>query len=273
MAQRGCSLSPRELVATLKRRARRSRPEWHEVKAGPLQGQFLYLDQHGSPAWSEMIDGAYDQFIYDALRHYGDLQGKTIWDVGAHFGYHSLAFASLVGASGQVIAFEPNPCNVERLEKNIVRNEKLGKRIALMACALADSDGEAAFSLSENVDNGSSSGSHLAHALTPEIKEHYWSFAARKVPTARADTLVAQGKVAPPQVMKIDVEGAESMVLLGSHEVLRQYHPIIVAEIHNVLMMYHVQKLLTALQYDLIVLDEQHALPSRCFVLAFYSPK
>jgi methylase of polypeptide subunit release factors len=48
--------------------------------------------------------------------------GDTIYDIGANVGYVSLSLAKQVGASGQVIAFEPVPRNIEAFRRNIEIN-------------------------------------------------------------------------------------------------------------------------------------------------------
>src|SRR5690606_15185214 len=48
--------------------------------------------------------------------------GMTFVDVGANIGYFALLAASLVGAQGKVIAFEPNLENCELLRRSIAAN-------------------------------------------------------------------------------------------------------------------------------------------------------
>ena len=51
-----------------------------------------------------------------------DLQGCTVYDVGAYKGYYSLFFSRAVGPQGQVISFEPHPLNFQKLTKRVKRN-------------------------------------------------------------------------------------------------------------------------------------------------------
>ncbi len=48
--------------------------------------------------------------------------GNVVADVGANIGYHTLILSRLVGPSGKVFAFEPNPLSRARLEANLAAN-------------------------------------------------------------------------------------------------------------------------------------------------------
>jgi hypothetical protein len=84
----------------------------------------------------------------------------------------------------------------------------------------------------------------------------------------RADTLMHQKLVPMPSLIKIDVEGAELLVLEGAMELLTTHKPFLLIEVHNIIMMFKVQKLLSRLEYDLEILDEENSSVSRCFIRA-----
>ncbi|MBI3876790.1 MAG: FkbM family methyltransferase [Verrucomicrobia bacterium] len=186
------------------------------------------------------------------------------WDVGAHFGYHTLAFAAL-GAS--VAAFEPNPHNAARLLMNLDGNPSLTSRVRINPIALSDVDGESAFVQSADT-GGSSSGSHLANAMTPGDAVHYTAFERATVRTARMDTLISGGTERPPDVIKIDVEGGEWLVLQGGRELLAKHHPVLLVEVHHIRLLFDIQPFLASLGYGVRLLNEAHAEPSRCFLAA-----
>lgn len=245
------------------------RPYWVRISSGPLQARELFLAPQSPAYWNkEMMEGRYDSFIYSALMEWGKAEASTIWDVGAHIGYHSLAFASLAGPAGRIVAFEPNPCNSERLQVNLGRNPDLAQRISLLDYALSDSEAEAVFHFSSEVDNGKSSGSHLDSAVLPEDKNVYRSFRRGRARSITADAVIKNNLAPPPQVVKIDVEGAELAVLKGSSELLSSGKPILFIEIHNIAMMFGVQKFLCRYGYELTMLQAEHASPSRGFFLA-----
>ncbi|MFC1848227.1 FkbM family methyltransferase [Chloroflexota bacterium] len=246
-----------------------SLPQWVEITGGPLNGCHMLLDLNSPAYWQrEMKEGRYDAFIYEEFLKLGSISGVTVWDVGAHIGYHSLAFAALVGPSGRVVAFEPNPHNCERFRMNSERNPDLTGRITLMTSALSNVDGECSFIYSPEVDDGRSTGSHMEEALVPESEASYITFDQTRVPTVKADTLLSEKRMPSPSIMKIDVEGAEKLVLEGAVELLTTLKPLLFIEVHNIMMMFNVQKLLNNLGYQIEVLNSEHSSLSRCFIVA-----
>lgn len=244
-------------------------PKWVEILDGPLRGRQMLLNLDSPGFWQrEMWEGSFDLFIYDELYKWGDLPGQTVWDVGAHVGYHTLAMACLVGSSGHVIAFEPNPHNLKRLRANLDRNPDLSQRVIIVDCALSQNDGETQFVQSSDVDGGRSSGSHLADALLPLVESVYESFTETLVRCVKADTLLASKVIQIPYLIKVDVEGAEHLVLNGARDLLLNCKPFLFMEIHSVTAMLHVQKLLFVLGYSVEIMDAEHTSASRCFILA-----
>ena len=137
--------------------SRKVAPDWRQVTGGPLKGHYLYLDPQATSWQLEMMTGEFDAFIYKALGSPEHFEGAIIWDIGAHIGYHTLCFSSLVGPSGKVICFEPNHFNAERLQQNLDENRDLSRRVTLMTCALSNEDGQAPFVFNDMVDTGESS--------------------------------------------------------------------------------------------------------------------
>jgi len=246
---------------------------WVSILNGPIKNYQMFLNINAPAYWHRaMMEGHYDSFIYDILSQYKNT-GAIIWDVGAHIGYHSLSFAVLVGSRGKVVAFEPNLHNAERLRKNFEKNPELSQRIVLMTCALSDCDGQSNFIFSSEIDNGRSSGSHLLQAIVPEEQLAYSTFKKELVTTFKADTLISQNPNLIPSIIKLDVEGAEKFVLEGAVELLSKYQPLLFVEVHNITMMFYVQKLLGEIGYKLEIIDTEHTSLSRCFILAKYRGK
>lgn len=88
-------------------------------KYANIGGHKMILDTGDSLALS--LNGIYERqetgFVEKEIK-----PGQTVVDIGAHIGYYSLIFAKLVGPSGIVYAFEPDPTNFSILQKNIKLN-------------------------------------------------------------------------------------------------------------------------------------------------------
>jgi FkbM family methyltransferase len=240
-------------------------PKWHVISEGLLKGKNLFIAPNG--VWQPMVDGDYDKFFLDYLGRLS-LKGKVVYDVGAHFGFSSLCFAELVGPTGKVVAFEPNVFNQQRFELTMSHNQDLGRIIDLRKVALSDKCGEEDFIFSDNVDSGTSSGSFLGDADTffeKNLYENTFGFKRVRVATVTLDELVAE-KDMVPDLIKIDVEGAEHLVLSGGLKVLKERHPILLMEIHSILNMLKCGEILRDLGYEIELLKEEH--DGRCFVAA-----
>jgi FkbM family methyltransferase len=134
--------------------------------------------------------------------------GAVFLDVGAAFGQYALLAAGVVGDTGKVHAFEPEPVSFDWLRGNVRRN-RLGNVTAAQIAL-----GDAACSLDLYIGSPDNLG-------TTSLRRQY-NYAGR---TARVEVMpldrylerVGLGRV---DVIKIDVEGAESLVFRGAEKVL-----------------------------------------------------
>lgn len=262
--------SPKAVFQALNYRINRStvKPEWCEVKSGPFKGGQLFVAAESFCGWNEMINGRFDSFIYDEIERCCNINGAVFWDIGAHFGYHSFSFASLVGDNGHVYSFEPNPFNAARFQMHLEKNVTQASRISLNLFALSDVDGEMTFVFSSDVDGSSSSGSHLQSVDAPLEACIYNNFKTQVVSTCTIDSYINSPDARIPNIIKIDVEGAELLVLEGGKEFFQKHKPIIFMEVHNILMMYYVHEFLLKHGYSVRVLDEYNSTLSKCFIMA-----
>lgn len=126
----------------------------------------------------------------------------VVYDIGANTGLYSL-FAAKKCIDGKVIAFEPYPPNIRQFKHNLSRNQL--QNIDIIDVALSDSIGRIEFNQPEESDIGYGSSSIEAEASEATID----------VPTTTGDQLIANDEIPEPNVVKIDVEGAESLVIEG----------------------------------------------------------
>jgi FkbM family methyltransferase len=145
--------------------------------------------------------------------------GQTFYDVGANIGFFSLVAARQVGESGNVIAFEPVPENADAIRRNADLNAF--DWIIVVDVAVSSSTGEAELVLAEHPG-----GAALRSAAMPPDATRCIT-----VKTATLDSLVRRKDFPPPDVVKIDVEGAELRVLQGMAGVVQDHRPKIVCEV------------------------------------------
>ena len=256
--RRSLGFSPRITIYSL--------PTWERIAAGPLAGRPLLIERHGNGAWEDMIAGRFDAEIYSFLATALPAHNVVIWDVGAHFGFHTLGFASIVGPGGRVVAFEPNPSNRERLERNLERNVDLAARIAILPYALADRDGDSPLVLSRDIESGASSMSFLDGTTSSAETATAGRWDTVVVPVRTADGLVRDDAAAAPHVIKIDVEGAELLVLRGAEEIMRTVRPTLIVEAHSAKLTFEIQRWLDARDYEVQALAD--LAPSRVLLSA-----
>ena len=143
--------------------------------------------------------------------------GDTVYDIGANIGYVSLALAKSVGPSGQVIAFEPIPKNVQYFRESIEINGLTN--VQLLEFAASDQRGEAVIRIAGNL----STASLVWHRHDPSATQ-------LTINTVQIDQLVESGSLAYPRFVKIDVEGAEGSVLKGMQRTVAAAKPILFIE-------------------------------------------
>ncbi len=163
--------------------------------------------------------------------------GMTVWDVGANAGFYTLAFSRRVGAKGRVYAFEPFAENVTNLLRHVRLNQLTNTKI--IPAALAATGGLVGFSVAEANSMG-----HISAGETSYL-----------VPAFSVDEFVTRHPDSRPQLLKIDVEGAESAVLTGATEVLRRFSPEIMLALHGEQQSSACQAILLAQGYRLYYLD------------------
>ncbi len=136
--------------------------------------------------------------------------GMTVIDVGANYGYYSLAAACQVGDKGRVYSFEPNPRTFEVLKRNIEVNW-LGQIIQAHQFAVLDSRKQVELHVLRRFQ-GSSSLFPPELIPEPDPPAEQW----RSVEAVPLDEIV-QEKV---DLIKIDAEGSEPLVLEGMRGIL-----------------------------------------------------
>ena len=178
--------------------------------AGPIRGYWWQVASGGKLV--RLLTGSYEREQSSLfLRHIRP--GQQVLDIGAAVGYYTLLAARLVGPKGSVVAFEPHPENLRYLRRHVHQNSLTNVRI--LNVAVADRDGTARFG------GGTGSG-------TSRLQEE----GEFEVAVRRLDGL-AETHALAPQLLKIDVEGAELDVLRGSADLIRECRPTIFLSTHG----------------------------------------
>jgi FkbM family methyltransferase len=150
--------------------------------------------------------------------------GWSCWDLGAHFGLYSVALARIVGPTGQVAAFEPNPLSYGRLELHKRMNRLPWLR--LYPAAVSNFTGTAELLTYGNLDSTST---HLKYA-DETLGESAKPLGIR---TVRLDDLVESGELRAPNFVKIDVEGHAQQALAGMAKTLSVSRPTFIIGLHS----------------------------------------
>jgi FkbM family methyltransferase len=187
------------------------------IEAGPARG----LRFSGGAATGAFAPGTYEAPVQEALVSLVR-PGDVCYDIGANLGFFTILFAKLTGDAGTVYAFEPVPGNAARIARNIARNGFGNAQV--VEVALCSRDGMGDLLLARHVG-----GAVLKSvgAPPPDLAGHI------SVPTAALDTLIEQRGLRPPNLVKIDVEGAEMDVLQGMERTLKKWAPVLVIEVDD----------------------------------------
>lgn len=187
-----------------------------------------------------------DTYIGRALERYGEAHeyelqllrqlcgpGDCVFDLGANIGDHTVPLAQHVGEGGFVFAFEPQRIIFQMLCANVSLNDLLN-----VDCIHAAVGAESGTVLIPEIDY-STEGNYGGIEVS--------SFSeGRPVPRIVLDDYVGVRSAA---LVKIDVEGMETDVLLGGRRFLERFRPVLYVENDRVERSAALIQLLYALKY------------------------
>lgn len=185
----------------------------YKVYDVPSQGKF-YLDDKKDFIKDGLKQGlVWEPKIQSLLKEHIK-PGSVVVDAGAHIGIHTITMARLVGQKGTVIAFEPQ----EKIFRELVMNIALNgfKNVQAKNNALGD---KRKWVRMFNAETGNEAGIPIC---APGV-----TTCGNRVPMIALDSLALSNV----SLLKIDVEGAEDMVLDGARKTIAQNRPVIIIEI------------------------------------------
>lgn len=222
----------------------------HAVDAGPARGLRYPITL---PADKGIWTGAYELELAQAMAA-AVPRGSVCLDIGGWRGFFGGVMA-LAGAA-RVVIFEPLPANAVQIRKMIELNP--GLPVELMEAAVSDAEGEIEFCLMPETSMGKMAESSFQAGTTSSRRI--------KVRTVAIDSLVAAGRLGVPAVIKVDVEGAELLVLRGARQVLAAHGPKLFMEIHSRELGKECRALLTELGYTVQTVEPGE--PEVCHFIA-----
>jgi FkbM family methyltransferase len=214
----------------------RGRKVWVIVQGGLVKGLWMHLDPRYERSYHKAdYESAVQKFLGEHLR-----SGDTFYEVGAHIGFLSMGAARLVGAKGEVVAFEADPENIARIEEHLLRNS-LGQ-VRVVSRAVWSHAGRLRF-----------------ERASPFSSRNTGSVQEEPVPGRNSDVIEVEAVALddyardhrPPSLIKIDAEGAELQVLKGGEGLISTEKPLILCEVHSAELAEQVEKWLLGKGYCL----------------------
>lgn len=178
-------------------------------------------------------------------------KGHVVFDIGANAGYYTVLSARLAGPQGRVIAFEPAVRNLAYLYRHVTLNRLTNVTIVPAACSHAMA--LAFFSQGPNCATG-----HLGAENERQ---------GDPVVTVSVDD-VAQQLDLLPDIVKIDVEGAEMNVLQGMQATLQKAKPAVLLSVHSEALRHQCLEYLKAFGYTSSALDWKNTDPKEFLLTA-----
>jgi len=179
------------------------------VLQGPLRGRKWIVGAHLHGCWL----GSYEWEMQKRIAC--ELSPQSVfYDVGANAGFYSLLGSFCAGPAGRVYAFEPLPANLLFLRRHLQLNG--ARNVTVLELALSDQVGTASFV-----------------AETTRAMGKLGAGGALTVETSTLDCLLAAGRIAPPDCVKMDIEGGEFRALLGARNCFRQFRPKLFLATHG----------------------------------------
>ncbi len=183
-----------------------------------------------------LLNGSFESPEIEALCS-ATRPGSTVIDVGANIGIYTVVLARAVGPSGQVLAFEPVPENVERLRRNLEVNDIAN--VEVFQVAIADRNETVALHLSDDP----------AYHSTVAVSQGHGLGRSTTVPGRSLNKIWRELGSPEVSVAKIDVEGAELDVLRGATEILATCRPALLIEITTPSQLSAITELLSPYEY------------------------
>jgi FkbM family methyltransferase len=158
----------------------------------------------------------------DWLWNYLNLKKNDLFiDVGAHIGKYTFSAGKIVGSQGKVLAIEPDPDNFRALQEGLRLNGF--QNVTVLNIAAWNEECTLPFYIKclgeEHFAKGKGFSS-AKHQIGPMVK----------VSARSLDAVIEELDWPWVSIIKIDVEGSEYEVLMGSRKLIQRDHPKFIVE-------------------------------------------
>jgi len=150
-------------------------------------------------------------------------EGDVVWDVGANLGEFAIGAAHRVGSNGSVLALEPDCILAALLLRSLSEPDNETLQVQVLCAAAADRVGIGTFHVAARGRAANSLAGVTASTQMGGVRSEC------VVALVTLDSLL-ENRTAP-NLVKIDVEGAEQLVFDGARRMLASVRPVLVVEV------------------------------------------
>lgn len=218
---------------------------WARVQAGPARDSWILLDVRGG---SDFLSGDREPPVQQVLNQWLSA-GHVFYDVGANAGYFCLVASKMMKGKGKIFAFEAEPDVTSRLRSTMERNALAG--VTVVEKAVWSESGTVKF------ERGLGSPDRLVGHVT--AGDGNGSGDCVTVPAISLDDFVRTAS--PPDVVKCDVEGAETEVFRGAANLLATRRPKVICEVHSPENLEEVRAIFERNHYRVRLLEPEERFP------------
>ena len=171
--------------------------------------------------------------------------GNCVWDIGSNLGIFSVCAAFKAGSTGKVFALEADPRYAAMQSRTYDGLNSNYSKSNVLCAAVADKLGILEFAVAKK-------GHTRSHLADVERGSQVEAEAYRQVMTVTLDYLLNYWKA--PDLIKIDVEGAEHLALSGAKNILNEIRPIIYIEVSHPNII-QIDRMFEEAEYDIFKLE------------------
>ena len=204
-------------------------------------GTSLFVSPDAQLKYLKLGREAFDEDLLN-IAHRFLKPGFNVWDIGANVGVFTFAAASIV-ETGKILAVEADIWLAQLLYRSKLLNKDKEFDITVLAVAVSERIGLAQFIIAKRGRASNALEAVGGNKMMGGIRH------VQTVPVLTLDILLRE--TFSPDFIKIDVEGAEALVLEGAVEILRDVRPIVYIEVNNK-NRNHVTQLLNKYEYELL---------------------